>query len=431
MGRNLPGVGRSTNAIQEMSRSFFFTLFLLPSLLFSQSLTVDPKGEIRSLKKAIDAASAGDTILVKPGHYKEGNILIEKKLVIIGEGLPVFDGEDKHEIITIRASDVVISGLKLINTGRGSINDIAAIKVLDSRRVHIEGNILSRTFFGIYLSNCSDSWIRNNQLQSFATGEHEIGNGIHLWKCNNITIDKNTIVGHRDGIYFEFVTNSFITNNRSEKNIRYGLHFMFSHNDEYRNNFFVDNGAGVAVMYTKNVKMYNNTFEHNWGGAAYGLLLKDIRDSEVVNNIFLKNTIGIHLEGVSRTMFDKNDFRENVYAILLQASCDENVFSQNNFSSNTFDLATNGTMVLNTVDGNYWDKYQGYDLNKDGIGDVPFRPVSLYAMIVERIPSAVLLWRSFLVLLLDRAERVIPVATPENLKDNLPSMKPYDRTEAG
>lgn len=431
MGRNLPGMGRSSYTIQEMSRNFFFALCLLPTFLFSQSLVVDPKGEIRSIKQAVNDANAGDTIFVKAGHYKEGNILITKGLVILGKGMPVLDGEEKHEIITVQANDVVISGLKLINTGRGSIEDIAAIKISDSRRVRIEGNIISKTFFGIHFSNSADSWIINNQLQSFATAEHEIGNGIHLWKCNNITIDKNTIEGHRDGIYFEFVTNSHITNNRSEKNIRYGLHFMFSHNDEYRNNFFVDNGAGVAVMYTKNVKMYNNTFEHNWGGAAYGLLLKDIRDSEVINNTFLKNTIGIHLEGVSRTLFDKNNFWENGYAIRLQASCDENVFSQNNFSTNTFDVATNGTMVLNTMNGNYWDKYQGYDLNHDGVGDVPFRPVNLYAMIVERIPSAVLLWRSFLVLLLDRAERVIPVVTPENLKDNSPSMKPYDRTQAG
>lgn len=414
-----------------MRPSYFFVLLLFPTLLFSQNLVVDPKGEIQSLKTAISNANAGDTIFVRSGHYKEGNVLITKSLVIIGEGSPIFDGEGKHEILTIRANDVTISGLKLINTGRGSINDIAAIKVSDSRRVRITGNILSKSFFGIHFSNTTDSWIINNQLQSFATGEHEIGNGIHLWKCHNISIDNNTIEGHRDGIYFEFVTNSFITNNRSEKNLRYGLHFMFSHNDEYRNNSFINNGAGVAVMYTKNVKMYDNIFEHNWGGASYGLLLKDISDSEVINNTFLRNTIGIHLEGVSRTVFDKNNFRENGYAIRLQASSDENVFSQNNFFSNTFDVATNGTMVLNTIDGNYWDKYQGYDLNKDGVGDIPFRPVNIFAMIVERIPSAVLLWRSFLVLLLDRAEKVIPVATPENLKDNAPSMKPYDRTQAG
>lgn len=174
--------------------------------------------------------------------------------------------------------------------------------------------------------------------------------------------------------------------------------------------------------------MYNNTFKENWGSASYGLLLKDISDSDVTNNIFLKNTIAIHLEGVSRTRFEGNNFNENGYAIRLQASSDGNLFTKNNFSSNTFDVATNGTMVLNTMSFNYWDKYQGYDLDKDGIGDVPFRPVNLYAMIVERIPSAVLLWRSLLVMLLDRAEKALPVATPENLKDDTPSMKPYDRS---
>jgi nitrous oxidase accessory protein len=234
------------------------------------------------------------------------------------------------------------------------------------------------------------------------------------------------ITGHRDGIYFEFVTNSLITNNHSEGNLRYGLHFMFSHNDEYRNNSFINNGAGVAVMYTKGVKMIDNTFEHNWGSASYGLLLKDIRDSFVTGNKFVKNSVGIFMEGSSRIDFKENTFYNNGYAIRLQASCDDNTFERNNFSANTFDLVTNGTLVLNKINSNYWDKYEGYDLNKDGIGDVPFRPVSMYGMIVEQMPTAVLLWRSFLVFLMDRAEKAIPAITPENLKDDLPSMKRYD-----
>jgi len=299
---------------------------------------------------------------------------------------------------------------------------------MDSKYITIAGNRFLSTFFGIHFSNSSLSTVENNQLHASAVAEYEIGNGIHMWKCDKITIHNNEISGHRDGIYFEFVTNSFITNNISKGNIRYGLHFMFSHNDEYRENSFIDNGAGVAVMYTKNVRMYNNTFERNWGGASYGMLLKDIRDSQVVNNHFIRNTVGIHMEGVSRTNFESNDYSGNGYAIRMQASCDENIFIHNNFSSNTFDFATNGTMVLNKIDSNYWDRYQGYDLNKDGTGDVPFRPVNIYSMIVERIPAAVLLWRSFLVMLMDRAEKVIPVVTPENLKDNSPSMKPYDRT---
>jgi nitrous oxidase accessory protein len=393
--------------------------------LFSQRIVVGKQGNYSSIKSAIAKAKAGDTILIKAGIYKEGNITIDKPLVLIGEGYPVLDGENKYEILTIHSHDVTISGLKFIETGAAGMQDIAAIKVLDSKRIRITGNKFVNSFFGIHLSNSSQSWIKNNRLDSEATAEHEIGNGIHLWKCDHITIDGNTIKGHRDGIYFEFVTNSLITNNWSEANIRYGLHFMFSHDDEYRNNTFFNNGAGVSVMYTKGVKMINNTFIKNWGAASYGMLLKDIRDSFVSGNKFIDNSTGIYMEGSSRIHFEENLFSGNGYAVKLQASCDDNVFTKNNFSANTFDIATNGSLVLNKVNSNYWDRYEGYDLNKDKVGDVPYHPVSMYSMIVERMPAAVLLWRSFLVLLMDKAEKAIPAITPENLKDDSPSMKPY------
>ncbi len=393
---------------------------------FARTITVGAKESVRTIKSAIALAKHGDTLIIKSGIYREGNIIIEKSLTIIGENFPVFDGENKYEVFTVHAQNITISGLKFINTGIASMTDLAAIKVLDSKNVRIVGNKFKDTFFGIYFANSTQSWIENNQLESNAEAEYQIANGIHLWKCEHITITSNRIKGHRDGIYFEFVTNSLIKNNYSEGNLRYGLHFMFSHNDEYRNNTFINNGAGVAVMYTKNVKMIGNTFKHNWGSSSYGLLLKDIRDSEVRDNTFDENTIGIHLEGVSRTNFDNNQFIRNGYAIRLQASCDDNIFTKNNFNGNTFDIATNGNIVLNTINGNYWDKYEGYDLNKDGIGDVPFHPVSMYAMIVERVPPAVLLWRSFLVFLMDRAEKAVPAVTPENLKDSSPYMKPND-----
>lgn len=393
---------------------------------YCNTITVGRTGQVKSLKQAIALANHGDTLFIGSGRYLEGNIIIEKSLTIIGENFPVLDGDNKYEIFTIHANDVTIKGLKFINTGIASINDLAAIKVLDSKGLRIINNRFENTFFGIHFSNSSQSWIEDNQLESDAEAERQIGNGIHLWKCKHVTIKNNTIKGHRDGIYFEFVTNSLITKNFSEGNIRYGLHFMFSHNNEYRENTFSKNGAGVAVMYTTGVKMINNTFKHNWGSSSYGLLLKDIRDSEVRNNHFVGNSVGIFMEGSSRIQFTENEFKQNGYAIRLQASCDDNTFSKNNFSANTFDLATNGTLVLNKVEGNYWDKYEGYDLNKDLIGDVPFHPVSLYSMVVEQMPAAVLLWRSFLVLLMDKAEKAIPAITPENLKDNSPLMKPYD-----
>ncbi len=431
MERSIVKLGGISSSLQIEKEMKCYSLFLLLILLittqaFSKTIKIGAKESVRTVKQGIEISQPGDTLMIKSGTYREGNIIIEKSITIVGENYPVMDGENTYEIFTIHANDITIKGLKFINTGIASMNDLAAIKVLDSKNVHILNNQFRNTFFGIYFSNSSQSWVENNDIESNVEVEHQIANGIHMWKCEHITINNNRIKGQRDGIYFEFVTSSLITNNYSEGNIRYGLHFMFSHNDEYRNNTFINNGAGVAVMYTKNVKMIANTFKHNWGSSAYGLLLKDIRDSEVRDNIYDENTVGIHLEGVSRTNFENNQFLKNGYAVRLQASCDDNTFTKNNFKGNTFDMATNGNTVLNTINGNYWDKYEGYDLNKDGIGDVPFHPVSMYAMIVERVPPAVLLWRSFLVFLMDRAEKAVPAVTPENLKDMSPYMKPND-----
>ncbi len=94
------------------------------------------------------------------------------------------------------------------------------------------------------------------------------------------------------------------------------------------------------------------------------------------------------------------------------------------FISNTFDIGNQWSLVLNSFNKNYWDKYEGYDLNKDNVGDVPFHPVSLFSMIVEKNPSAMMLFRSFMTTLLDKTEKIIPSLTPENLKDDYPFMKP-------
>lgn len=87
-------------------------------------------------------------------------------------------------------------------------------------------------------------------------------------------------------------------------------------------------------------------------------------------------------------------------------------------------MATNGTMVLNKLHNNYWDKYEGYDIDRNGVGDVPYHPVSMYSMIVEQTPGTMILMRSFMVSLLDKAEKAIPSLTPENLVDRQPMIKP-------
>jgi len=400
-----------------LSTIFFFTVS-------AAKIIVGPGMPVTSLRQALIIAHDGDTILLKSGTYKEGNIIITKSVSLVGIDHPVLDGQDKYEILTISGRNIVVRGITFRNSGYSAMNDFASIKVIDASNITIENNTIIDAYFAIHLSNTAYAIIRHNDIAGAPKSEQLTGNGIHLWKSSHVLIDGNHVRGHRDGIYFEFVSFSTVQNNLSENNIRYGIHFMFSNDDIYFNNIFRKNGAGVAVMYSKKVNMEWNHFEENWGGSSYGILLKDISDSYIQHNTFFRNTIALHLEGTSRMEIRQNLFRENGWAVKVQASCDDNHFHDNNFLGNSFDVGTNGTMVLNTFDNNYWDKYEGYDLNKDGIGDVPYHPVSMYSMIVEENPNSLILLRSFMVNLLDKAEKAIPSLTPENLVDNKPRMKP-------
>lgn len=387
------------------------------------TLRVGPGQVYPTIKAALAQARDHDTLILLPGLYREGNIIIDRPMALIGKGEVILDGERKFEVLSIKADSVLVRGLTIRNSGHGSLEDPGGIKVYDSHHVIIERNVLENNFFGIYLQYCAHSIIRNNRIRSGGEEEQFIGNGIHCWKSDSLLIEGNRIIGHRDGIYFEFVTGSVIWRNISEGNVRYGLHFMFSNSDAYITNLFRRNGAGVAVMFTRDVRMFNNTFQDNWGDAAYGLLLKEISDSYIFNNRFLNNTTGILMEGTSRVQACRNIFRNNGWGMKIQASCMATEVRENNFLANTFDVATNGSLSLNTFDRNYWDKYEGYDLDRDHIGDVPFRPLSLFCVLVERNPSAMLLFRSFMINLLDRSERIIPTLTPAQFTDSAPLMQ--------
>jgi nitrous oxidase accessory protein len=378
-----------------------------------------------SLKTAIASAAAGDTISVNGGHYAEGNLQITKPLTIIGRGNPVFDGEFKCEIFTISASNVTIRGVTLINGGRSSTKELAGIRVEAGTNIVITDNRLIDCNYGIYLAKARKTEVQRNIIEGKPDKELNSGNGVHLWSCEGVRIAANRITGHRDGIYLEFAAHSDVEDNLVEQNSRYGLHFMSSHSSNYRKNRFSRNGAGVAVMYSRHVEMTGNVFEYSWGSSAYGLLIKDLSDSKICGNTFHHNSTAIYSQGATRTAYLGNQFRENGWALRILSNGDDNTFQNNNFSRNSFDVGTNGELTNHLFVGNYWDRYEGYDLKRDGIGDVPFRPVSLYAMITERVPVSLFLLHSILVQLLDHAEKAFPSITPNSVIDQSPVMRPH------
>lgn len=402
--------------------SFFITL-LVSTNVFADSITICESCPITTIKQGIEQAKDHDTLLIKKGTYKEYNLEVNKPLTIIGEDYPVIDGEEKGEIITITANNVTVDGLFIINVGTSYTEDYAAIRVRKSKNFVIQNVVLEKLFFGIYLEKSRDGKVFHNKIIGDAVEEYNSGNGIQLWYSHNIQVEHNFVQRVRDGIYLEFSDDCVIKNNVSSDNIRYGLHFMFSNDDIYQDNTFEKNGAGVAVMFSKKIKMYNNVFKENWGSASYGMLLKEINDSEIKGNTFEENTIGINIEGSNRITYQNNDFINNGWAIKVRGACYTNSFIGNNFLYNSFDLSYNSKINDNIFDKNYWSNYTGYDLDKDGIGDVPYRPVKLFSYIVNRTPETIILLRSLFIDIIDFSEKVSPVFTPDNLLDNNPSIK--------
>ena len=413
-----------------MSRGLSLILFFL---LVSISTSVGNKLHVgqdkpyATIHSALAAATAGDQIIVHSGVYRECPVHINKSITLTGYGMPVLDAEGEKEGFIIEADSVTLEGFEIRNTGFSYIEDRAGIRVKKNNHFLIQNNRLYFTFFGIYLEHAKSGIVRNNALHGKPLGEANSGNGIHLWYCADIDIEGNLIRGHRDGIYFEFATECRIRQNISEGNLRYGLHFMFSNDDIYTGNTFRDNGAGVAVMFSRRIHMLKNLFHLNWGQAAYGLLLKEIYDAEIRENIFQKNTIGIFTEGSNRINYVDNDFLNNGWAVKVAGGCEKNNFTGNNFIGNSFDFAAVGNMQANRIEQNFWGDYAGYDLDRNGIGDVPYRPIKLFNYIVDQTPETIILMRSLLVEILNFSEKVSPVLTPAEVSDTAPIMHRFSR----
>ncbi|MFA6235608.1 MAG: nitrous oxide reductase family maturation protein NosD [Bacteroidota bacterium] len=396
--------------------------FLLPAMVQARTIDVRPRSAVSTIRQAVAMAAADDRIVVHAGIYVEGGIIVDKRLSIRGTGDVRISGGGKTGIFLVRADSVWISHMTLASTGISYVEDRAAIKCTGVRFCRFEDLTFVDTFFGLYFAKSARSVVRRCKFFGNARQEAASGNGIHSWYGDSLLIEDNYIERHRDGIYLEFTRNSLVRGNTSRRNLRYGLHFMFSDDDAYMRNTFVENGSGVAVMYTKRVHMRENIFLDNWGSASYGLLLKDITDSRIEHNVFVSNTIGIYAEGGARLTVTCNEFRGNGWAVRLMANCTGNTFAKNSFTANSFDVATNGTRSESWFDGNYWDAYRGYDIDRDGVGDVPFRPVRIFSYIVEKNPPAIILLNSFFIALLDVTERIFPTVTPEALSDAHPRM---------
>lgn len=411
-----------------MKFSFLILGFIIAfNSSFAQNNTIEvceKNCEFNSIQNAIDHAESGDSIFIRKGVYKEHNIFINKKsLYLYGEKGSIVDVDHKGYGFKIEATNFSITDLTIKNVEVSYTSDYAAIYLFKCFDFELKNITLKKAFFGFLIEKSKNGIVEHNDISGVGQSEASSGNAIHLWDSKELIVRNNTLYNMRDGIYIEFGSNNIFENNKSHDNMRYGLHFMFSNNNRYSYNTFFNNSAGVAVMFSKHIKMNNNLFSKNWGTASYGLLLKEINDAEIYHNTFEDNTIGITADGSTRITYRENDFINNGYAVKFVGGSYENHFFKNNFLYNNFDLSYSGGLNKNSFDNNYWSDYTGFDLDKDGYGDVPYRPVKLFSYLVNETPESIILLRSLFIDIINFSEKVTPAFTPKNLIDQQPLMR--------
>ncbi|EPG75002.1 nitrous oxide reductase family maturation protein NosD [Leptospira fainei serovar Hurstbridge str. BUT 6] len=400
-----------------------FVLILFGKELFSREITVCSDCAISSVRNAIDKSQDGDSIIIKAGLYREGEILVNKRISIVGLPGAVIDGKKEKHVFEVASNGVTIRGLKIMASGISDTAEYAGIHAQKITDCTFANNTFEDNAYAIYLAEVGYCQINDNITRGNARNEVSGGNGVHLWNSKSVQIIGNRAEKHRDGIYLEFSSNLKIENNVSRNNIRYGMHFMFSSDNDFRGNTFESNSAGVAVMYSKNILIEDNTFRNNWGESSYGLLLKEISDSILVKNKFIENSTAIFADGCNRNYFTHNSIEENGWGIRILGSSDSNVFSKNDFRENVFDISTNAKQTTNKFSQNYWDSYRGYDLDGDKIGDAPHQPIHFFGYWVAIYPFLMVLYESPVVTFLQGIENAFPIVTPIDFEDPKPTMK--------
>jgi nitrous oxidase accessory protein len=257
------------------------------------------------------------------------------------------------------------------------------------------------------------------------------GNGLHLWSTPEAVLAGNHVRHFQDAVYLSFCDRTQALGNQLEDNGRYGFHTMYCQGTAIADNRFRYNVAGCAIMFSNHLQVHDNHFDHNRGPRTYGLLLRDCSDGEFERNSLVDNTIALFMDGSNRNRIAGNLVQDDGWGVLLYSSCAGNVFTGNAFVNDDYPVALDMKYTDNHFDdgrrGNYWSENASYDLDADGVSDVPYSPVTTFAFVSKQYPDLTVLARSPAVAALGVAERVFPSLRPSEAVDRFPLVAPPQR----
>ncbi len=400
-----------------------------------------------NLNYILDKAQDGDTIIVLGGYFK-GNIQITKSVRILGKGEPVLDGGGKGSVVIVR-SPSVISGFIIKGTGDSLLQEDSAVLIENTEKVTVENCRIYDALFGIYLKNSSGVVIKNNQIEGkedIRVGEK--GDGIRLWYSRDVLIEGNNVKNVRDVVIW-YSTGVMVRRNKVY-NSRYGLHYMYSDGNFLVENDFRGNVVGSFIMYSKNLLVERNIFGSSKELSGMGIGLKDASFLVIRNNLIVDNTVGIYfanspefmtLDKILQDLSDDDVLEGKSYGNVIR----NNVIAYNSFGFRILPPSFPNLITSNTFLGNimlidyeqvpedknswffnYYDFYRGFDLDKDGIGDIPLEYYSSFLRVLVKFPELRFFYFSPLRFIIEQVIYIFPVlglGTPI-FSDPFPSVIP-------
>jgi nitrous oxidase accessory protein len=380
-------------------------------------------GAASALQARIDAAPPGSTIFVGPGVYA-GDLTLDRPVRLVGRGRPKLLGSGTGSVVRIRAAGVTITGFDIDGRGGGDLGrDSSGIHIAAPRAVVRDCRVV-RSLFGIYLREAHGSVIERCTVEGIPGRDPgEKGSGIHVWNTHGFRIERSTVAQARDGFYIQSSTGGLVRGNTA-RDLRYGLHFMFSDDNRFEDNTFENGAAGAALMYSRRLTFRRNRFLHNRGFASVGLLLKACDGLVAEDNVIADNARGIFLEGSYDNLFRGNVIAASDDAIVLYDSCARNRFSGNSFFANLSPLALVGRRTDTAFDGNFWSDNAEPDLDGDGRSDRPYRLSSVFDHFRGNLTAADLLAQGPAAMALAAAEEAFPVLDPVPVEDRAPLARP-------
>jgi nitrous oxidase accessory protein len=375
---------------------------------------------------ALAAARAGDIVRVGAGVYR-GGLVVDRRVVLIGEPGAILDGEGRGTVVTVTADSVELRGFLIRESGRSLDRDEAAVKVVRSVGARVVENRIEDALHGVYLLEARGTTIEGNEIVGDASlVEARRGNGIHLFNSRESRIEGNTVRGARDGIYFSFASANRVLGNHVS-GTRYGLHYMYSDDNLFHGNHFARNAAGAAIMFSKRVAFRENQFVEHIGYRAYGVLLQTSEGVVAERNRIEGNLVGIFFDNSIGNLFRENLVVGNGTGIDMLTSAEGNIFTENAIVANRTAVRTarGGGKNAWAADGrgNYWGDRGVFDLDGDGIGDRPYRVGDPFASLAALRPVLEIFAGTPAALALSWAEQAFPVFGLPRVEDPAPLVR--------